>query len=207
MLPISKTMTEEQTRALMDYALACAADVSHGEGHIRRVLKNALALAEHYQQADRDVLCAAAILHDCAQAEQLADASMHHAEEGAKKARAFLLEQGADAAFAARVGEIIGAHSSPVLAGEAGLEALLLFDADKLEMCGAVGLSRALMYALDNKEELYAPEGSESFYSVARADAAFVREHLFTPEARALAGEKLKLSSAFLESLAQEEKL
>ena len=96
-------MTHGETQKLMDYALSCCADVSHGGGHIRRVLANALKLAGYYPEADKDVLSAAAILHDCAQAEQLHDPRVHHAAEGAKKAKAFLVANGYDEAFARRV--------------------------------------------------------------------------------------------------------
>ncbi len=191
------------TDTLLKYALSCAADASHGEGHIRRVWTNALKLAKHYPDADTEVLTAAAILHDCGQAEQLRDPRVHHAEKGAGKAEAFLRSAGAGEAFARQVGKIIAAHSSPEMAAAAGIEAKLLFDADKLDMCGAVGLSRALMYALDNGEALYSP-GEESFWSVAQNDGAFVEKNLFTPEARALAQERLKLSRAFLDSLKAE---
>lgn len=199
-------MTIPTTDVLLTYALSCAADVSHGEGHIRRVWANALRLAEHYSKADTAVLSAAAILHDCGQAEQLLNPRVHHALEGARKAGAFLLAQGADEAFAGRVSEVIAAHSSPEMAKSAGLEAQLLFDADKLDMCGAVGLSRALMYALDRREPLYADEG-ESFYSVAMNDTYFVENNLFTPEARQMAEERLRLSRNFLTSLREETKV
>lgn len=198
-------MTETLRQTLLAYALDCAADVSHGEGHIRRVLKNALALAKGYPEADRDALAAAAILHDCAQAEQIADSSVHHAEAGAKKAERFLRGLGLSESFIERVCAAIAAHSSPERAGKAGIEARLLFDADKLDMCGAVGLSRALMYALDRGEALYSAEG-ESFWQVAQNDADFVEENLFTPEARALAARRLALSRAFLENLEDEAK-
>lgn len=196
-------MTHAETQKLFGYAVDCCADVSHGEGHLRRVWKNALKLAVQYPEADADVLTAAAILHDCAQAEQLSDPRVHHAAAGAEKARAFLLGLGYAPAFARRVSDVIAAHSSPKMAAEAGIEAKLLFDADKLDMCGAVGLSRALMYALDNGEELYSPEG-ESFYTVALNDCRFVEESLFTPQAQSIARERLQLSRAFLKNLMDE---
>ncbi|MBQ9409568.1 MAG: HD domain-containing protein [Clostridia bacterium] len=196
-------MTQTEIQALWDYALSCCADVSHGEGHLRRVLAGSLKLADHYPAADRDVLMAAAILHDCAQGEQRRDPRVHHAAEGAKKAQAFLLRQGCDPAFSQRVFDVIAAHSSPVMASDAGLEAQLLFDADKLDMCGAVGLSRALMYALDMGEALYSAQG-ESFFSVAGADCEFVEKNLFTSEARRMADKRLRLSREFLLHLKDE---
>ena len=196
------TLADLKERAL-SYALSQVADVSHGEGHIRRVIKNALRLAENYPIADRDILYLAAALHDCGQKEQLERPGVHHADAGAKKAKAWLASSGAGEAVAERVAQIIAAHSSRALSEASGLEARLLFDADKLEMAGAVGLSRALIYALDRGEELYSDKG-ESFYSVAKNDMEFVLSGLFTPEAREIARDRLELGESFLKSLKAE---
>ena len=185
------------------YAISQCADVSHGEGHIRRVIKNAMALANSYPEADRQLLFIAAALHDCGQREQIENKGLHHASVGADKARAWLLSQGCRPDFADGVSRTIAAHSSPELAAKEGLEAKLLFDADKLDMVGAVGLSRALMYALDENEPLYSPSG-ESFYSVAQSDLEFVKRSLFTPEARRMADDRMKISESFLQSLKTE---
>ena len=71
----------------LEYAIRCAADVSHGKGHLLRVLLSAGRLAAAYPRADESALRLACLLHDCAQAEQLADPSVHHASAGAEKAR------------------------------------------------------------------------------------------------------------------------
>ena len=187
----------------LEYAIRCAADASHGKGHLLRVLLSAGHLAAAYPRADESALRLACLLHDCAQAEQLADPSVHHASAGAEKAAAWLKAQGAGEATVEKVRRAIDAHSSHEAASGAGIEAQLLFDADKLDMCGAVGISRALMYALDKEEELYAEEG-ESLYSVHKADREFVEKNLFTPEARKIAKERLLLSRTFLEALKKE---
>ena len=190
-------------QAIMDYAFSCVEDASHGRDHILRVRLSALSIAESYPEADRDALECACILHDCGRPEQIADARVSHAQAGAKKAEAFLLGRGFEAGFAARVGAWIAAHSSPEMARMAGLEARILFDADKLEMTGAVGVLRAMMYSVEAGEPIYAPEG-ESFYRTAQNDLAFARANLFTAEAKAMAADRLQRMEDFLSALVRE---
>ncbi len=196
-------MKKTDSGALLEYAKSCVCDVSHGEGHISRVVKTALLLARAYPEADVRALEAAAILHDCAQAEQQRDPRVSHAAAGAEKARKKLIELGYGAEFADKAARLIAAHSSPELAARGGTEAKLLFDADKLDMVGAVGLSRALMYSLEHGGSL-AGDDENSLARVAAADAEFVQKYLFTPEARRIAGERIELSLDFLQSLDRE---
>lgn len=171
--------TQTLIDACLEYALSCAADLSHGEGHIRRVLKNALYLAKDYPLADKEVLSCACALHDCGRKEQIANPSLPHAAVGAKKAEAFLLEKGCSAAFAARVAQVIAAHSSKAATLEAGTEAILLFDADKLEMTGAIGASRALIYCIESGLDI-----DTAFPSQLIEDAQYAQTALITPRAR-----------------------
>ncbi len=187
---------------LFEFAESCVCDASHDSGHIRRVLKNALGIARNYPEADVRLLTAACILHDCGRREQL-ETGIPHSRAGAEKARAFLLENGCGAAFADGVYACIDAHSSHDLARAAGIEARILYDADKLEMTGAVGVSRALIYALEENEPLYAKDG-ESFWAQILTDMRFAGDTLLTPEARGTALTRTNLMRAFAESLKNE---
>ncbi len=80
---------------------------------------------------------------------------------------------------------------------------MILFDADKLEMAGAVGVARAVMYCADKGMALV-DESAKNVWSVARGDMEFAKSRLFTPEARALAAERLEFMESFLEQLKHE---
>ena len=170
------------TDACMDYALSCAADISHGKEHIKRVLNNALLLAADYPDADRDALTCACLLHACGRREQLEDPSVSHAAAGAVKARAFLEKQGCPEAFIERVVRAVAAHSDREAASKSGIEAILLFDADKLEMTGAVGVTRALLYCAEAGLDVDA-----AFPAQLREDAEYAINALITPRAGNLA--------------------
>ena len=188
---------------LFRFAFENAGDATHGRDHILRVRKNALDIARDYPGAQLQALEAAAILHDCGQKDQLQDPRVDHADAGAQKADSVLKELGWEKDLRLLAVKAIRAHSSPVLAREAGLEASILFDADKLEMLGAVGLARALIWSAGAGYALTDAQG-ESFYSVALGDTRFATENLITPKARLLARERAALSQQYLEALLTE---
>ncbi|HZQ09652.1 MAG TPA: HD domain-containing protein, partial [Anaerolineae bacterium] len=130
----------------------------------------------------------------------------------------FLLEEGADERFAERVAEAIRSHRFRGTAQPTTLEAKILFDADKLDSIGAIGVARA-----------YAISGSlnQMLYSERKADGVATRsqhniehtavdefhvklKHLhdrfFTPTARKIGEERHAFMVAFFEELEREVK-
>ena len=105
--------------------------------------------------ADRDVLVAACLLHDVGRPEQFADPSVCHAAVGAEKARRFLMTEGFDETFAARVADCVRTHRFRSDAPPASIEAKILFDADKIDVAGAMGIARSLLYIGEVGEPLY----------------------------------------------------
>ena len=138
----------EQVRTLYT-----AADSVHDFDHILRVLNLAerIALAE---QADVAIVRTAALLHDWGRAEAEAE-RRDHAAEAAERARAFL--QGADPAWVEAVVHAIAAHRFRNLPDPQTLEAQVLFDADKLDAIGAIGVARAYAYGGAHQQRLWAP--------------------------------------------------
>lgn len=139
------------------------ADSAHDFEHILRVMHMAERLARA-EGADVDVVRAAALLHDIARHEEdtaakNADvqnaAPMDHAEVSANDARALLLEQGADAGFADKVREAILSHRFRGTAKPTSLEGKILFDADKLDSIGAIGIARAYAVGGSTNQKLY----------------------------------------------------
>lgn len=129
-----------------NYMCSCMEDSAHDKEHVYRVLSNALVIAESESGVDYDILLCACLLHDIGRADQLRDPQLCHAQVGAQKAYDYLLQQGYTPQFAAKVRSCILTHRFRKNAPPEGLEAKILFDADKLDVVGAIGVARTLVY-------------------------------------------------------------
>ncbi len=163
MRPMSSNLpTLEQAREFY-----VGADSAHDFEHILRVVHMAEHLAK-LEGGDAAVVRAAALLHDIARHdEDHGAAQMDHAEVSARDAAAFLFVHGADPAFAAQVADAIRSHRFRGTAQPQTPEARILFDADKLDSIGAIGVARA-----------YAVCGllNQKLYSEPQADAVATRK-------------------------------
>lgn len=126
--------------------LACMADSAHDSQHIYRVLFTALDIAQHEKDVNFDVLISACLLHDIGRKEQSENPKLCHAEVGAEKARKFLIENGFSREFAESVADCIRAHRFRSCAVPKKIEEKILFDADKLDAAGLMGIARSLLY-------------------------------------------------------------
>jgi len=115
------------------------ADPAHGWEHTERVLKLATDLAlEH--GADVEAVRLAAIFHDVGRR------AVEHSEESARLAAAFLLAEGWPEERVGLVRQaILKHHAEPGELKE--LEERILWEADKLDALGLVGLARCLLEA------------------------------------------------------------
>ena len=71
------------------------------------------------------------------------------------QAACFLRENGFSPAFAGRVGDCIRTHRFRSSAPPESLEAKILFDADKIDSSGAMGVARTLLYQGQMGQPLY----------------------------------------------------
>ena len=101
------------------------------------------------------MLITACLLHDVGRKEQFADPKVCHAMAGAEKAYSFLIENGFDEDFAQKIRHCIQAHRYRESNQPQTLEAKILFDADKLDVVGAMGIARTLLYKGKMGEPLY----------------------------------------------------
>ena len=154
-------MNQTIYQQLERYMLSCMGDSAHDAEHVYRVLYTALEIASAVVSVDHDVLIAACLLHDVGRPEQLADPLLCHAEVGARKAYRFLLDAGFEESFAAHVRDCILTHRYRKSSPPETIEAKILFVADKLDVVGAVGIARTLMYKGNLTEPLYTktPDG------------------------------------------------
>jgi uncharacterized protein len=148
--------TVEQARAWYpDY------DPVHGFDHILRVLR----MAEHLAQAedaDLEVVRAAALLHDASGAETGGEKRSEHQHHSAEFAAQILEAEGWPQERIAAVQHCIRAHRFRGDEKPESLEAKILFDADKLDVIGAFGVARTLAYDVVMQWPFHA-EVSEQF--------------------------------------------
>lgn len=187
-----------------DYMLSCMEDSAHDKEHIYRVLYNALEIAKTEADVDYDVLIAACLLHDIGRKEQFDDPALCHAKVGGDKAHLFLTEHGFGEKYAEQVRQCIQSHRYRKDSEPQSIEAKILFDADKLDVAGAIGIARTLIYKGIVSEPLYSvrPDGTVSdgehdtvpsffqeykyklenlytkFYTVRAAEIAKERQHI-----------------------------
>ena len=125
-----------------------AASGCHDFDHTLRVFANARMLAFQLPEADREIVDLAALLHDIARPEELASqGKLCHAAAGAKIAEKMLLDFGAPPETARAVAAAVRSHRYRDEVAPEKLEAKIVFDADKLDSLGAVGLGRAFLFA------------------------------------------------------------
>lgn len=179
------------------------ADAScHDWDHTLRVLNAALELGRA-EGADESVVTAAALLHDIARPEEMRDhGKSDHSLLGAKMALAFLNAEGfGKESWRRHVADCIRTHRYRSRTGEAPatVEARVLFDADKLDSLGAVGLARAFHFAGKTGARVHNTEQEAlAGESYGREDSAY-REYLvklrYLPEAMLTAtGKKIALA-------------
>lgn len=208
-------MTQECYRTIEAYMLSCMDDSAHDCEHVYRVLYNALAIAAEEPETDYDILITACLLHDIGRVDQIADPGLCHAEVGSEKAYRYLLELGMEEAFAAQVKHCILTHRFRKNLPPQTLEAKILFDADKLDVTGAIGIARTLVYRGTVMEPLYRllPDGTisdgthdigHSFFREYKFKLEKLYDRFLTPKGAALARERQAIAKAYYESLYKE---
>lgn len=208
-------MKKEVYSLLEHYMLSCMDDSAHGSDHVYRVLYNALEIAKTEENVDRDVLICACLLHDIGRKEQFADPKLCHAVVGSKKAYDFLLEQGFGEEYAGQVKHCIETHRFRRNNQPQSLEAKILFDADKLEAAGLIGIARTLMYKGIVSDPLYTlgPDGNisdgegdkeASFFQEYKYKLEHIYDHFYTERGEELARERQKAAAFFYENLFRE---
>ena len=188
-------------------------DAAHGFDHVLRVL----ALAEKIGQAegaDMEIVRAAALLHDVARPEEESSGACH-AQAGAQRAREIL--QGHPPEKVEAVAHAIAAHRFREKSIPQTLEAQVLYDADKLDAMGAIGVARAYAISGQARQRLWGPVPADY-----RGEAQGTPEHtavhefvfklsrlkrtLFTPTAKAIAAERHRYMVEFFARLEREVK-
>lgn len=207
-------MKKQLFDAMYQYMLQCMTDSAHDPEHVRRVLYTALDIARTEPGVNYDILIAACLLHDIGREEQLKDPSVCHAQAGSVKARNYLLSLGWTEADASAAEACILTHRYRASRPPQSLEAKILFDADKLDVCGALGIARTLLYQGETGVPLYTLTGGmpsedgdsqqESFFQEYHFKLKKLYGALYTNRGRELAAARQKAAEGFYESLKAE---
>lgn len=206
----------KQTYILIEnYMLECMRDAAHDKEHIYRVLFGALDIAKAENNVDYDVLIAACLLHDIGRDEQFKNPKLDHAEVGGDKAEKFLTDNGFSAEFAGKVKSCIVTHRFRKSRPPESTEAKILFDADKLDVTGAMGVARTLMYKAGVGDPLYSMgadglpssgDGDEkhSFFQEYHFKLKNLYDKFYTERGRQIAQQRRGAATAFYNSLLSE---
>ncbi|MEN8252409.1 MAG: HD domain-containing protein [Patescibacteria group bacterium] len=174
---------EQEAKTYFEGASGC-----HDWSHIERVRKLAFMIGEK-ENADLEIIEIAALLHDIgrkaemdSKAKEKCGKKICHAREGAKESRKILSNYNIDAERIDNIAHCIETHRFRNEAVPETIEAKVLFDADKLDSIGAVGVARDFLFAgyfgtalyTGNEEKLL--ESGENF-DYTKDDTAIMEYH------------------------------
>lgn len=208
-------MTAEQFRDIEDYMLMCMKDSAHDRDHIYRVLFVALDIASHEKNVDTDILIAACLLHDIGREEQSQDPGVDHALVGGEKACDFLCFNAWDEERAQHVKACIETHRYRTGLTPQSIEAKILFDADKIDATGTLGIARTILYKSQFAEPLYTMgedgavsdgdgDTKPSFFQEYRFKLEKLYDRFYTGRAAEIAASRRKSASDFYGSMLAE---
>jgi uncharacterized protein len=188
------------------------ADSAHDFDHVLRVVHLADRIAQA-EGADRDVVRAAALLHDIG----LDEGRAGHETSAARRATEILRAQGYAEDFCKAVAHAIESHRFRSGSTPQTLEAKVLFDADKLDAIGAIGIARAFAFGAYRGQKLWGvvppdyvdqPAGADPSQHTAvhefHVKLSKIKDRMFTTSGKQIAAERHTFMVRFYEQLDQE---
>lgn len=191
-----------------------SAGSSHRWDHTQRVYRIALHLGEQ-EDADREIVALAALLHDIGRTEEdRSQGRIRHAERGADMARKILAGEGLEDNKIEKIVHCIVTHRFRDNKQPETPEAKVLFDADKLDSIGAVGIARAFLFAGEVGARLHDKDvDPETSVPYSKEDTAYreylvklqyIKDRLFTKSGLELARERDRFMNEFFDRLNRE---
>lgn len=173
---------------------------AHGLDHALRVRKIALELAKK-EKADEEVVEAMALLHDLVREDKLD--SEENLENTVKEASKILKECGYAKKQANKIIEGIRTHSLHSKASKPkSIEAKILFDADKIDAVGEIGLARAITVL--GKMNLPMGKAAQIYLNAIKKFENQYQNHLHTKSSTQMILPKIKYSKEFMERVLSE---
>ena len=213
----------QKIRERVEKELSCSA---HNMDHIMRVYNLCLRLAEN-EDVDLDVLKAAALLHDVARVKEDNDPSgdTDHAVLGSQMAVQILQEFGFPEKKINHIRDCIITHRYRTGNEPETKEAQILFDADKLDTLGAIGVARGFVWIGKNNAKIYTnvdiddyindnlggkihgriqDKTKHSLQIDFETKLKFLIDRLYTNKAKEIYRERIKFCKMFLDRLEKE---
>lgn len=194
------------------YMLSQMNDSAHDCQHIYRVLYLALNIAESENNIDMDVLISACLFHDIGRQKQFDNPLLCHAAEGGNMAYDYLTEKGWNEEKANHVKECIRTHRYRADNPPKSIEAKILYDADKIDVAGAMGIARTILYKGQTNEPLYKVddkgrvicENGDSFIQEYNHKLKNIYNNFFTKRGNEIAAQRQKAAINFYECILNE---
>jgi uncharacterized protein len=219
---------EEKYRRIRKMAEKELSSSAHNMEHVMRVYNLCLRLAKNQSDIDLNILRTAALLHDIARVKENQDSSgkTDHAILGAEMAESILKGLGCPEERIELIKDCIITHRFRSGNRPISKEAKILFDADKLDVIGAIGIARSFIIAGEYGERLYADVSIDEYAKDnlvgGKSDGRIkemskhapnlefeskfkhIPDELFTPEAKKIAKPRLEFMRHFFERLRNE---
>lgn len=205
--------TIEDIKALAMKCFSNAPD-SHAWDHTQRVYNLCMHIGQ-VEGANMEVLKIAAYLHDVGRPFQdESKGTICHAEKGAEMARALLEKYPIANEKKANIVHCIRSHRFRGNFQPETLEAKVLFDADKLDAIGAIGIGRAFQFAGEVGAKLHNPsinpEDTEPYteedtgYREFKVKLSKIKGRMLTAEGHRMARQRHAFMEKFFERFLQE---
>jgi uncharacterized protein len=189
---------------------------SHDWDHTLRVYH----LCDHIgkaEKADLDVVRIAALLHDIGRSQQdTTNGDVCHARQGARMARDIIRPLPLSEAQRENVVHCIRTHRFRGCRRPETIEAKVLFDADKLDAIGAVGVARAFLFAGEigarlhnsdiNVEDTQPYSENDTGYREYRLKLRKIKNRMLTAEGKKLADKRHRFMAEFFKRFLNEYK-
>jgi uncharacterized protein len=128
---------------------------SHDWSHVERVYELAVRIAES-EKADLFIIKLAALLHDIGRKEEMSlKGGVDHAQVSREMASKMLADYNLNGQIAEQVLHCISSHRFRGEEKPKTLEARVLYDADKLDVLGAIGVARSYAWVGEQQVQLY----------------------------------------------------
>lgn len=201
------TMKKELYVEIEEYMKSCVKETAHDREHIYRVLGNCVKIAENEENVDYDTLLAAALLHDIGRNGK----TKRHNEIGAEMAKRFLKSIDFPQGKVKSVCDAIRTHNNESYGEQSSKEAQILYDADKLDAIGIMGISRSLIGVGNYNHPMYIVKNGKIDTDEASETDTFVRyyvrnlsknyDRFFTETAKKIAEEQKDIDEKYFKTL------
>jgi uncharacterized protein len=202
--------------------LTCSA---HNLDHVMRVYNLCKLLAEFEENVDLEILIPAALLHDIARVEESEDKTgkTDHALLGGEIAADILKTLGYEDEKIEEIKHCIITHRFRTGNEPKTIEAKILFDSDKLDAIGAVGIARSFMLSGQYGQRLVLNKSIDNYLAANTAENGRIKDNskhtpfieyevkykkipdkLHTKKAREIGNERLKFMEEFFDRLRSE---